>query len=59
LKEIDDEQRLLHETKKMLVRDQVYGILHEAHIRLGHAGRDLMDKDLSGYHGLSKQANLY
>lgn len=52
--EINGVQKLFRGTFEVLKYDNVFGVLHEAHIRLGHAGRNIMDKDLGGYHGLSK-----
>ena len=51
----DGQTTLYHDSKKVVEKDQLFNILYENHIKLGHGGRDLMWKELNRtYYGISK-----
>lgn len=40
--------------QKVLKQEDLFNLLKERHVALGHAGRDIMWKDMRDYYGISK-----
>ena len=43
-----------NDSSRVVKKQELYGILKDAHIKLGHGGRDCMWQKLRTYHGISK-----
>lgn len=54
LANVDNETRIFKRNKLVVKEEQVFDILQATHIRLGHAGRDNMLKNLHDYYGITK-----
>ncbi|KAI1712428.1 integrase core domain-containing protein [Ditylenchus destructor] len=52
---INGEEKLFRGNQEIVKREQAFGILHRLHDRRGHAGRDIMFKEVTGYFGLTRE----
>ncbi|KAI1717003.1 KRAB-A domain-containing protein 2 [Ditylenchus destructor] len=48
-------EKLFKGNQEVVKQEQAFNILHSLHHRRGHAGRDIMFKELSRYFGLTRQ----
>ncbi|KAI1705864.1 KRAB-A domain-containing protein 2 [Ditylenchus destructor] len=55
LVESDGTEKLYRGHQEVVKQEEVFDVLHDAHMRLGHPGRDKMCKELKGYFGLTQQ----
>uniref|UniRef100_A0A915NVE4 Integrase catalytic domain-containing protein n=1 Tax=Meloidogyne floridensis TaxID=298350 RepID=A0A915NVE4_9BILA len=51
IKEVDNQNLVFYGERKVICEEELFEVLHRAHVFVGHGGRDLMTNALRGFYG--------
>jgi len=54
IKEVDNQNLVYYGERKVICEEELFEVLHKAHVFVGHGGRDLMTNALRGFYGVGR-----
>uniref|UniRef100_A0A914LI33 Integrase catalytic domain-containing protein n=1 Tax=Meloidogyne incognita TaxID=6306 RepID=A0A914LI33_MELIC len=55
IKEVDNQNLVYYGERKVICEEELFEVLHKAHVFVGHGGRDLMTNALRGFYGVGRK----